>query len=486
MGPLEMAKKAGCCRWMCYVTSFHVIAKCFNLTERRVHVSVVFGILLMCSTGLAILWGLADLAHNDQLASSQPIDETPLAILLSPAFPNLRWTGWESETARGLPNPLKPVVLTHAGDGAKRVFVATQEGIIHVFSNDPETRMTRVFLDISSRVRCGANAVEEGLLGLAFHPHHKTNGYFFVFYTTKHSAHKHTNVLSKFRVFESDAFCADPSSEEELLRIERPFPNHNGGTICFGPDGYLYVATGDGGGDGDPYGNAQDLGTLFGKILRIDINRKSSAKGYAIPDDNPFVQRIGARPETWAYGLRNVWRMAFDRHTNTLWAADVGQDRYEEINIIVRGGNYGWNLREGCHPFSNGSLEPEELIDPLWEYSHDVGRCIIGGGVYRGKRLPELSGAYLYGDYVTGRICALYYDKERQRVVANRPIKTLAFPLLSFGEDDQGEWYCLTKSATGKAIWQFEPMGEKSAHCYGACGAAVKPINEGFATRSVD
>jgi glucose/arabinose dehydrogenase len=391
------------------------------------------------------------------------VDETLLPLETAVAFPRLRWAGWTGESKAGLIVPLRPIVLTHAGDGTDRVFVATQHGVIHVFPNDQNAAETRVFLDIRERVRYRDETNEEGFLGLAFHPEFKRNGEFFVFYTP--SKAKLTNVLSRFRVRRDDPGRADPASEEELLRVQRPFWNHDGGTLCFGPDGYLYVALGDGGDAGDPFGNGQNLGQLLGKVLRLDVNRKEAGKPYAIPRDNPFVGRKGARPETWAYGLRNVWRMAFDRKTGRLWAGDVGQNLWEEIDILVAGGNYGWNLREGLHPFgARGTGPHQDVIEPIWEYHHDLGKCIIGGLVYRGRRLPELDGAYLYADYVTGALWALRYDEVKKRVIANRPIRDRKLPVLSFGEDEQGEVYFLTASPTGQGIHRFvrpAPGGRK-------------------------
>jgi glucose/arabinose dehydrogenase len=382
------------------------------------------------------------------------VDERPLALAPEVAFPDLRWTGWKGETDAGLPLPLRPLVLTHAGDGSNRVFVAIQQGTIHVFPNDQKAKQTRLFLDIGSKVRYDDKTNEEGLLGLAFHPRYKDNGQFFVFYTDKRA--KMTNVLSRFRVSKEDPDRADPNSEEELLRIERPFWNHDGGTIVFGPDGYLYVALGDGGAANDPNDNGQNLNTLLGSVLRLDIDRKANDKPYGIPKDNPFVTRKDARPEIWAYGLRNVWRMAFDRKTGKLWAGDVGQNLYEEIDILRAGGNYGWKRREAMHPFEpNGSGPRPEFIEPIWEYRHDVGRSITGGTVYRGKRLPELDGAYLYGDYVSTKLWALWYDEAKGRVVANRPIRDRNHALLSFGEDEQGDAYYLTHSTSGQGIYRF-------------------------------
>ena len=206
----------------------------------------------------------------------------------------------------------------------------------------------------------------------------------------------------------------------------------------------------------DPLHTGQDISDLLSSILRIDVRREENGKGYAVPPDNPFVSSPGARPEVWCYGLRNPWRMAFDRKTGKLWTSDVGQNLYEEIDILVPGGNYGWSVREGLHPFGpNGSDPRPDLIDPIWEYHHDVGKSLTGGAVYRGKRLPELEGAYLYADYVTMKIWGLRYDEGKGRVVANRPIRDPKVPVMSFGEDETGEVYFLTYSPTGKGIYWF-------------------------------
>jgi len=390
-----------------------------------------------------------------------PVDDSPLPLETAVAFPNLKWAGWDSETPEGKILPLRPLVLTHAGDGSNRNFVAIQQGTVHVFPNDQKAESTKVFLDISKKVKYEDKENEQGFLGLAFHPKYAKNGEFFAFYTTTKAKNPLTNVLSRFRVSKDDPNKADPDFEEELLRIETPFWNHDGGTICFGPDGYLYVALGDGGKADDPFNNGQNLKTLLGKILRIDVDRKDPGKNYAIPKDNPFLDNKNARPETWAWGLRNVWRMSFDRKTGQLWAADVGQNLYEEINIITKGGNYGWRKREGLHPFGPEGCGPKpDLIDPIWEYHHDVGKSITGGGVYRGKKLPELDGAYLYADYVTGKIWALRYDESKKRVVENRSIKDRTRPIMSFGEDEQGEMYLMTFTVSGQGIFQIVRSGK--------------------------
>jgi glucose/arabinose dehydrogenase len=379
------------------------------------------------------------------------VDESPLAIHTEVAFPKLKWTGWSSTDDAGRATPLRPIVLTHAGDGSNRVFVATEQGVIHAFPNDQNATETKVFLDIQDRVVYTDKQNEEGFLGLAFHPKFKENGEFFVFYTTK--AAKLTNVVSRFRVSKDDPNKADPASEEEILRFTKPFWNHDGGTIAFGPDGYLYVTHGDGGDANDPLKNAQNMNVLLGKILRIDVNAKADGKNYAVPKDNPFVGKDGVKPEIWASGFRNVWRFAFDRKGGQLWAADVGQNLWEEINVVEKGGNYGWSKRESWHPFSVlGVRENKEMIEPVWEYHHDVGKSITGGTVYRGPKLPELDGHYLYGDYVSNRLWALKYDAEKKRTVANRPIRDPGQPMLSFGEDERGEVYFLSVSATGKGI----------------------------------
>ncbi len=330
------------------------------------------------------------------------VDQRPLAIETEVAFPDLDWTGWRRDE-RGRPNPLRPILLTHAGDGSGRIFVPTQQGVIHVFPNDEQAKKTSVFLDLQDRVTFNNFTQDEEFLGLAFHPNFKKNGEFFVFYTTKQA--RRTNVVSRFKVSKDDPTRGDPNSEEELLRFTKADWYHNGGTLCFGPDGYLYITTGDGGQQGDPHDNGQNLKSLLAKVLRIDVDRKQEGKNYAIPKDNPFVGQPEARPEIWAYGTRMIWRMAFDHKTGQLWAADVGQDLYEEIDLITKGGNYGWNRREGLHPFGPKGRGPgKEFIDPIWEYRHDMGVCIIGGSVYRGPRLPQLQGYYVYSDYTNSRL----------------------------------------------------------------------------------
>ena len=384
-----------------------------------------------------------------------PVDGT-LKLKAVASFPKLQWADWEPVDDSGKPQSFRPIVLTHAGDASNRVFVATQRGVIHTFPNDQNATESEVFLDIQSKVAYNDRQNEEGLLGFAFHPKYKENGEFFIYYTT--TEEKQMSVLSRFRASKPGSNSADAKFEEEVMRIKQPYWNHNGGTIAFGPDGMLYVALGDGGAGNDPHSNGQNLSTLLGSILRIDIDSKSDGKAYAIPKDNPFVGQSDARGEIWAYGFRNVWRLAFDRETGALWAADVGQNLWEEINIVTRGGNYGWNLREGAHTFGkNGADARDDLIEPIWEYDHGVGKSITGGVVYRGKKVAALQGTYVYGDYVSGRMWALKYDAARKKVVSNMAIPSQSkMQSISFGEDEAGEVYFTIVTPNGRGLYHFE------------------------------
>ena len=395
-------------------------------------------------------------------AHAADIDTAPLPLKAKVAFANVKWPGWESAEESGVSNPLRPILVTHAGDGTNRVFAPTQQGVIYVLPNDPAATTAKVFLDLQSKVSYNDKTNEEGFLGLAFHPKFRTNGQFFVYYTNTHKPHQ--NVIARYRVSKDDPNQADPASEEILLTLDKPFWNHDGGTLAFGPDGFLYIAVGDGGLANDPFGNGQNLSKLLGKILRIDVDHKDGALPYAIPADNPFVKQKDAKPEIWAYGLRNVWRLAFDPKTGVLWAGDVGQDAWEEIDLIVKGGNYGWNIREGLHPFvKKGGKQPATdskpagMIDPIWEYDHETGKSITGGLVYRGKKIPELDGAYVYADYVSGKLWALWYDAAQKKVTANREIPLpKSIPVMSFGEDENGEVYFTTYSAEGQGVFRIQ------------------------------
>ncbi len=335
-----------------------------------------------------------------------------------------------------------PVGVTHAGDGSDRLFVVELGGRIRVFPNDVGASAAPVFLDLSARVfRSG----EAGLLGLAFDPAYATNGFLYVNYaappTTPGTSHR--TLVSRFSVT-ADPDVADPASEVVLLAFDQPFWNHNAGSLAFGPDGMLYVASGDGGSHDDPSGVAQDLGSPLGKILRI-------APDGSVPADNPFVGVSGARPEVWAFGLRNPWRIAFDRLTGALWAGDVGQNAREEIDLVARGGNYGWDLFEASLDHENPAHVPlAATVAPVHEYGRGQGTSVTGGTVYRGAALPDLEGAYVFADYNSGRVWALVHDGSE--VVSHVQIATATSPT-AFGEDEAGELY-LT-SIEGR-VWRLE------------------------------
>jgi quinoprotein glucose dehydrogenase len=341
----------------------------------------------------------------------------------------------------------RPILVTHAGDGSGRLFVAEQTGRVLVVAKDSMATEPGVFLDLRDLVFDRHN--EEGLLSLAFHPDYRTNGTFYVF----HSADEpRRGVLARYTVSADDPDRADPASREVILEVGQKWGNHNGSTVLFGPDGYLYVSLGDGGWANDPLGSGQDLGTLLGAILRLDVDRPGPDRPYSIPADNPFVNTPGARGEIWAYGLRNVWRMSFDRETGDLWAGDVGQNSWEEIDLIVRGGNYGWNIREGKHPFGrdrDGATSTAAFIDPVVEYGRKLGISTTGGHVYRGPAHPALRGVYFYADYASGRIWGLRYDgaavTAHREVLGNGAGRYVA----SFGEDEAGELYVCTFDKLG-------------------------------------
>ena len=314
------------------------------------------------------------------------------------------------------------VYVTHARDGSARLFVLEQEGRVRILSNG--ALLERPFLDITDRVRSGG---ERGLLGLAFHPRYARNGRYFVNYTRKPDG---ATVVAEYRV-SADANRSG-GSERVLLSIDQPYSNHNAGMIEFGADGYLYIATGDGGAGGDPGNRSQDGSTLLGKMLRIDVDR---GEPYGIPADNPFNGRE-ARPEIYAMGLRNPWRFSFDRETGDLWAADVGQNAWEEIDVVKSGGNYGWRIMEGSHCFNpRTDCNREGLELPVAEYFQEEGRCSVTGGyVYRGAAIPALVGTYVFGDYCSGEIFGLRDGKQQV-------LLSTGLDIASFGEDASGELY---------------------------------------------
>lgn len=322
--------------------------------------------------------------------------------------------------------------------GSRAIYIALQRGVVLVLEN--ERAPAKPFLNIESKVTSGG---ELGLLGLAFHPRFSENKKFYINYT----------VLRPSLVTVIAERIAGKDSERELLSFAQPYRNHNGGQLAFGPDGFLYIGTGDGGSAGDPHGNAQNLGTLLGKILRIDVDKTNGSQPYSIPKDNPLT-RAGERKEIFAWGLRNPWRFSFDRETGDLFAADVGQYAWEEINLVERGGNYGWKIREGKHCFEPRLGCPtKNLMDPIFEYGRDQGYSVTGGYVYRGKKLPELKGAYVYGDFGSGKIWALRYDRKQKRVTTPEVLVT-DIPVSTFGEDADGE--ILVGSYAGE-VFRFTP-----------------------------
>ena len=383
-------------------------------------------------------------------AAAGAADRTAL-VKAVPAFPDVTWEGWSPVGEDGKPvPPLRPLLVTHAGDGSGRRFVLEQSGMIHVVPKDAAATAP-LFLDLRDRVVPWRQGDEEGLLGLAFHPRFRENGEFFVRYCPKDKPR--IRQVSRFRVRRDDPGRADPASEEVVFVNDQAFNNHNGGSIAFGPDGFLYIGLGDGGGFNDVLGHGQNLGTVLGSILRIDVDRRDPGLGYAVPPDNPFVGRPGARPEIWAYGFRNVWQMAFDPPTGRLWVADVGQDLLEEIDIVTKGGNYGWSVREGTKAFGRQAAPPD-TVDPVWEYDHQVGKSITGGVVYRGAAIAELEGCYLYADYVSGRLWALRVDAA-SGAAENLVIPWSGVPVFGFGADESGEVYVTTASPTGQGVFRL-------------------------------
>lgn len=324
-----------------------------------------------------------------------------------------------------------PLFLTHARDGSGQLFVVEQGGTVRII--DRGNLQEKPFLDIRDRVWTKGN--EQGLLGLAFHPDHKSNGRFFVNYNRREDG---ATVVAEYSR-EGRSLQAVVGSERILMVVAQPYLNHNGGMIVFGPDGLLYIGRGDGGSRGDPQNRAQNTHEWLGKILRIDVDR---GRPYSIPPDNPYASG-GGRPEIFALGIRNPWRFSFDRETGMLWLADVGQYKWEEIDLVVAGGNYGWRIMEGSHCYNpEEGCSPEGLMFPIAEYGHELGRCSITGGyVYRGIAVPSMKGTYLFGDYCSGELFALSASANRRSSTSPRVLMQTGLRISSFGEDEAGELY---------------------------------------------
>jgi len=365
------------------------------------------------------------------------------ALKTKVAFPNLRFD--------------RPVAFASPDDGTNLLFVTEQHtATIWSFPNERTTADKKLFLQLRHPIHKGN---EEGLLGLAFHPKYRENKQFYIYYSANDSGRRHS-VVSRFRSSSSDPRVADPASEERIwVSAEDPFENHNGGTIDFGPDGYLYITLGDGGAADDPLNSGQNPRDWFASILRIDVDHPGEGKPYGIPADNPARRDrkyANWAPEVYCIGLRNVWKFSFDRKTGELWAGDVGQNLWEMVHKIENGGNYGWSIREAFHPFQPQRRQrpnaAAKIQPPIVEYPHaptalrpDSGLSITGGYVYRGKQNPALEGVYVYGDFESGRIWGLRYDQGKV-VASGELIDVKQGPKLniaSFGEDTQGELYIL-------------------------------------------
>lgn len=372
--------------------------------------------------GFFILFSFTLISCSDSSTGGEPPPPIePDSYQVEAAFPNLSFT--------------QPLDLQHPGDGSNRLSVVERAGTIQVFQNEAATSETTTFLDISNQVDTQG---EGGLLGLAFHPDFESNGFFYVNYT---APNPFRTIISRFWVSDNNFDQANPDRETEILTFNQPFGNHNGGQIRFGPDGFLYIATGDGGSGGDPDGNAQNPGNLLGNILRIDVDGSENGEEYAIPDDNPFVDNDeNFREEIYAYGLRNPFRFSFDADNGDLWVGDVGQNRFEEIDLVENGDNLGWDITEG-----DACFEPMEgcdrsgLTDPVFVYQQNGSQSVTGGFVYRGPTLDGLTGQYVFADFISGRIWAL--DISDPENAQNTELVDTDLPISGFGTDANNELY---------------------------------------------
>lgn len=360
-------------------------------------------------------------------ARAQSTPEFQNLFEIEEAFPNLRFDF--------------PVDL--ANDGLGRLYVVERAGRIYSFPNDSTTRDTTLFLDIRDAVFDAD--IESGLLSLSFHPQYEDNGYFYVYYLTDNPLRSR---LSRFERSDADPFNADVASETVIVEVNQPSPKHNGGDSAFGSDGYLYLSLGDGSTGRDTFGNAQNLETLLGSIIRIDVDNPSNGRNYGIPPDNPFAGNMsGYREEIYAYGLRNPWRFSIDPVTGHIWAGDVGEVTWEEVDFIVKGGNYGWPIMEGPVCFDPPeNCVSDGLYPPVHAYDHDVGVSVTGGFVYRGRRVPELVGRYLFADWSGRQLWSLQYDGNPYEPDSEFEVEQITDAkrfISSFGVDEHNEVYML-------------------------------------------
>jgi len=406
-----------------------------------------------------LLLSVCGLLAGTSLTHAQPLP----AIALKPVFTQL--------------TDERPVWMSEAPDGSGRLFFVYQDGKIVIVKKGSDGSDAKEFLNIVDRNPHFEN--EDGLMSIAFHPGFATNGLFYIYYNQKNPKDQHLqpqnypfrSVISEFKVSATNADMADMKSERILLEVPQPFSNHKGGELAFGPDGYLYLGLGDGGAGDDPFGSGQNTATLLAKMLRIDVNSRATVGSgarkhelpYGFPKDNPFIHEpemggLGARKEIFAYGLRNPWRYSFDRATGALWVGDVGQDLWEEVDLVTNGGNYGWSVREGAHHFKPGPVGAQ-YVEPVMEYTHranlqaegmfpdhPTGNCVIGGYVYRGKQFPALDGVYIYADYSPATLYGLRYDDATQKVTEHGKLFRNTDSITSFAEDGDGELYALMQS----------------------------------------
>ena len=397
------------------------------------------------------LWGAGFLALAWLAAFSLPTRSAPNPPGIDKRVP------WTTSRVVGSPEPPSPYMAARAfphlefdvptvitrAPGTNRLFVATNKGLIYSFEDERETKEVELFLELEPKYDAARKrTVHRQIHGLEFHPDFQENGYVYVFIRER-LPNPVRSRISRFETYPDNRLKIDPTTQ--LVVLEFPSIGHSGGSMKFGPDGYLYIGTGDGYGQEDPLKTGQDTSDLLASILRIDVDNTRPAKPYSVPKDNPFVNTPGTRPEIWAFGFRQAWKMSFDRKTGDLWVGEVGQSTWESIYRVKRGGNYGWSVKEGFQWFRpNRPLGPAPLSPPVVSHSHGEARSMTGGFVYHGSRLPELAGAYIYADWETGKIWALRYDREKEKVTWHEELDDTSLDIAAFGETHAGELYMMT------------------------------------------